>query len=455
MPDFNQQSFECFVFSGYEWVPETATLELHYALEPGYQFTETIQFPNVVAIKDSHQASLQNAFQLLHWVAGVSYWKTACPTKWRFLGAQPNARQLGFIHQLYVFGLSEFFYTNQIDIKAISDKLLSGFGDLLNQNEQEGTAYADELGLQNRSLVPLGGGKDSLVALRLIEQLDHPCTVTAVRPAQLIQDVAAQTGQSWLPIQRRVSPDLLSMNGKGALNGHVPITAINACVLIVAAILYDYQYIVFANEASADEPTRYDGQGQAVNHQYSKSTAFEQALQSYINHDIAADLRCFSLLRPLTELAICQQFSEQTKYHGCFSSCNRQFHLDGARITQRWCGHCPKCEFVFLALAPFMTKQALSTIFANNLLDNSDLISDFADLCGLGDKPFECVGSMEESRAAMQQLLQHADWQRDAVPQALKIRLMELPSVSFEALLTHDVAAVQRLPVMFRQVYEH
>ena len=80
----------------------------------------------------------------------------------------------------------------------------------------------------------------------------------------------------------------------------------------------------------------------------------------------------FSLLRPFSELAVARQFARIDRYDAHFSSCNRNFHLLGERPAQRWCGACPKCHFVFLALAPFMPKPRLMGIFGRNLLDEPE-----------------------------------------------------------------------------------
>ncbi len=97
-----------------------------------------------------------------------------------------------------------------------------------------------------------------------------------------------------------------------------------------------------------------------------------------------------------------ERFAALTRYHGLFSSCNRNFRILGAKPSARWCGECPKCRFVFLALAPFMSKPALLAIFGRNLLDEPEQIDGFDALLEFhATKPFECVGEGRESRAAL------------------------------------------------------
>jgi hypothetical protein len=76
--------------------------------------------------------------------------------------------------------------------------------------------------------------------------------------------------------------------------------------------------------------------------------------------------------------------------------------LLGERPAARWCGVCPKCQFVFLALAPFLPKPRLMAIFGRNLLDEPALAAGFDALIEYREhKPFECVGEGRESRAAI------------------------------------------------------
>jgi len=172
---------------------------------------------------------------------------------------------------------------------------------------------------------------------------------------------------------------------------------------------------VFSNERSASYGSLIEGSGE-VNHQWSKGWDFERAFAAEVRRTIATDLQYYSLLRPLSELAVARQFAKLDRYDAHFSSCNRNFHLLGERPTARWCGVCPKCHFVFLALAPFMPKPRLVGIFGRNLLDEPDQAPGFDALLEYRDhKPFECVGEARESRAAFAALARSPAWREDAL----------------------------------------
>ncbi len=231
----------------------------------------------------------------------------------------------------------------------------------------------------------------------------------------LIAACAQRTGLPLLNIKRQLAPELFEYNRLGAYNGHIPVTAINSAILVCAAMLYGFDAIAFSNERSASVATlEYDGQ--SVNHQWSKGIDFERGLRAHIATHIAADLDYFSLLRPLSELAVDARFARETQYDDVFSSCNRNFRIRGERPSDRWCGQCPKCHFVFLALAPFVAKPRLLGIFGRNLLDDPALAPGFDALLEYREhKPFECVGEGRESRAAMLALSQRPEWREDAL----------------------------------------
>ena len=118
------------------------------------------------------------------------------------------------------------------------------------------------------------------------------------------------------------------------------------------------------------------------------------------------------MLRPLTEIRIARAFAGMTAYHGVFTSCNRAFRLSAA-ANATWCGDCPKCRFVFLVLAPFLSRKELLEIFGGrDLFADESQLTGFLELLGADGllKPFECVGEPDECRVALALLREHDDW---------------------------------------------
>jgi hypothetical protein len=282
-------------------------------------------------------------------------------------------------------------------------------------------------------------------------------TVAWIGSSQLIGACAARTGLPMLNIGRQLAPQLFEFNRQGAYNGHIPVTAINSAILAFAAILHGVDQVVFSNEHSASYGSVIAGTGE-VNHQWSKGWAFEQAFAAHLRSHVAADLGYYSLLRPLSELAVARQFARLDRYDAHFSSCNRNFHILGERPVNRWCGICPKCHFVFLALAPFLPKPRLMRIFGRNLLDDPAQAAGYDALLEFQDhKPFECVGEGRESRAAMAVLAARPEWREDAIVQRFMREI--LPQLDAEALAIEPLLVLDAAhgipPGVWERVHAH
>ncbi|QWP79364.1 endonuclease domain-containing protein [Lysobacter sp. K5869] len=384
----------------------TGVAELVYAFDDGPELIETVTVPGApFALDAARGEAVERALRLLHLIAGVSYYKAAVPDEIRIDSYAIDADTAALLELVYVNGLGEFAYRNGLNLH----------GKIRFPVQAPADPAAPSLGLREHALVAIGGGKDSLVSIEALRALGVEQTVTWIGGSQLIAACAQRTGLPTLNLGRALAPQLFEYNRQGAYNGHIPVTVVNSAIMALAALLRGVDQVVFSNERSASYGSVIEGTGE-VNHQWSKGWDCERAFGDYLQKHVAADLRYYSLLRPLSELAVARQFARGDRYDAHFSSCNRNFHILGERPASRWCGVCPKCHFVFLALAPFMTKPRLVSIFGRNLLDDPAQTDGFDALLEYRNhKPFECVGEGRESRAAMAALAERAEWREDAL----------------------------------------
>ena len=403
---FDRDAIRSFRFVASRFDPDTGKVELEYRFDEGPLLVERLRIPGAPFALDGARAlAVGRALDLLHWIAGVSYYKAAVPSQIVFEGDQPSLQARGLLREVYRCGLGEFAHRNGIDLDARLDFPVPGAS----------PAPAAALGLAPHALVAIGGGKDSLVSIETLRALGRQQSLAFIGGSQLIAACAERTGLPRLKIERAIAPELFEYNRQGAWNGHIPVTAINSAILALVALLHGFDQVVFSNERSASYGSQIPGSGE-VNHQWSKGWDFERLFAALLREEVAADLRYYSLLRPYSELAIARRFARIEGYDQHFSSCNRNFHLLGERPAERWCGVCPKCHFVFLALAPFMPKPRLVSIFGRNLLDEPQLAAGFDALIEYRDhKPFECVGEAVESRAAFAHLAHSPAWREDAL----------------------------------------
>jgi len=411
MTAFDKDQVSRFRFVRCDFAADTGVARLVYAFDDGPEMTETVTVPGAPFQLDGERAAaVQRALRLLHLVAGVSYYKAAVPAQVCIDGYAIDADTAALVETIYLNGLGEFAYRNGLDLRG---RFRLPSPQPLSQGERG--PEAPVLGLREHALVAIGGGKDSLVSIEALRHAGVAETVTWIGGSQLIRACAERTGLPMLNIGRTLAPELFELNRQGAWNGHIPVTAVNSAIMVLAALLQGVDQVVFSNERSASYGSQIAGTGE-VNHQWSKGWAFEKAFGEYVQRHIAADLHYYSLLRPLSELAVARQFAKTDYYDAHFSSCNRNFHILGERPVNRWCGVCPKCHFVFLALAPFMPKTRLVRIFGRNLLDDGDQAGGFDALLEFQDhKPFECVGEGRESRAALATLAARPEWKEDVL----------------------------------------
>ena len=380
---FDPGAFEQFRFTTRE-LDERGRVTLRYALDDQIEFVEIFELPLAnpeQTLSDAERERVDGLLALLHWVAGVSYYKTALPPEVEFAsGTPPPPAAAALLEALYSEGLAELAYTNGLqglprprfarspqprggDRQAAAENVRRASGEY-------GSGPADApLG---RVLVPVGGGKDSAVALEIVRRAGYELSLFSIGNAP--------------PIARTTAVDAVAM----------------------------------ANERSASA-ANLSWDGVEVNHQFSKGLRAERLLSAAAAEIDRADLgaagvRSFSVLRPASELAIARAFARMEAYHGAFTSCNAIFRIDPALRAASWCCDCPKCRFVFLALAPFSEPEHLAAIFGRDLLAEDGQFEGFALLTATGGhKPFECVGEEQESLAAIRLLARDPRWREHSV----------------------------------------
>lgn len=434
---------DVFTFSGVEIDEAARAARLRYRLG-AHAFTETIVFHKPLPGAGSPlRAPFEAALSLLHLAAGVSYYKTSLPPRLRVESASLDAELRAFLQRLYVNGLGEFGVRNGVDVAQRIDFLNAQDASLKDASRKDasgaGAPSPSRAPLPRRSAVLIGGGKDSLVSVEALRRGGEPMLLFAVNPKKPILDCAQASGLPFARVERQLDPLLFELNRRGALNGHVPITAIVCFIALAAAFVEGFDAIVLSNERSADQGNLV-AHGREVNHQYSKTTGAERDIARMIESRVHADLACFSFLRPLSEAHIASLMARETRYDGAFTSCNRAFQLNPAAPPARWCGDCPKCRFSFLMLARPMGRARIEAAFGKNMLEDESQLAGYEELMGLsGHKPWECVGELAESGAALALLAEDPEWAQAAIVRALNPRvraLMPDPAQVWRTLMT-------------------
>jgi hypothetical protein len=386
------------------FVVESREIEYHDGCEARFRyrlgdetFEERVTFG---PLRDVDQDCVLAALELAHLVLGVSYYKLALPQTIEVRTGPITAAAAAMMRAVYDDGLRELRATNGLPPR----------NDVTVEAERRPAQVTPRSGA-TRPLVPVGGGKDSATVLAMLD--DATALVVNPTPAhmRLVDAFTAECHR----VQRTLDPRLFELTKAGGYNGHVPITAINSSLAVLDAALTGFTDVVMANERSADAPTRLVD-GVPVNHQYSKSFAFEQLFAAAA---VETGVRYFSLLRQLSDVAIAGRLAP-SPLRNVILSCNTgNFGVARTEGSQGWCCNCDKCRFTFLCFACFLEPAELVEMFGTDMLAHEQQTRGFTLLLRDDEKPYDCVGETGEAAAAIVELASKPSWKDHAVVRAL------------------------------------
>lgn len=438
-----QQKHPTFIYDRFAFsLTDQSDLVCHfyYQLENGPQFDHQVIYHQVPGENFRHQSTtlLSNLVFHLGLIEAFSYWKLTASPVFQINCGYLNKEQVKFWQNLLLHGMGEYFYINQIEDFFQQPPTFTV--PTAHHSTPIFAAAAHTARTNPLTALGIGGGKDSAVMTTLFQKSGLPFVNLILQPASpAATKMATLNGQPTFTVSRHFDPQLFALNKQNYLNGHVPFSAIFAFISTLAAVLYDFDYIAVGNENSANQPSLI-WHNHPINHQFSKSTKFEQDFQKYSSQYLLRNVHYYSLIRPFSELKVAQIFCTNPTFFPIFKSCNRGQQQD------HWCENCPKCLFVFLMLAPFLEEQILtSQIFSHNLLDDQNLLPTLRQLLGLDPtKPLECVGTVEESQLAFHLLWQKYQHHASAVA-SQPPRLLSQLALTIESLPVDWVAREHQL----------
>ncbi len=383
-----------FIFKEYESKLGKGEILFHFGFggEKNIDFTEKISFPPVV--DKVPRVLLESILNNLMLILGISYWKLYCPREIIIENNFLTKEQADFWNTIYTKGLGEFFYKNKIDFRGLIQFPFVEKG-------QSPVSFPRK----NRALLGLGGGKDSIVTAELLKSQNKDFDLFTTGTSHIQEEVAFAIGKKPIVIKRELDPKLFDFNKeKKTYNGHIPISAVYAFLGLMTSVFYDYNQVLVGNEKSADFGN-IEYLGELINHQWSKSEEFENLFREYVEKFVTPDISYSSPLRNMNESEATKEFIKYPKYFKVFSSCNANFRINNRNTSQKWCGKCAKCLFVFISLAAFIPKKEVLDIFGKNLFEDESLLFLFEELVGVKNfKPFECVGTPEEVKLALEKI---------------------------------------------------
>ncbi|NES80168.1 MAG: hypothetical protein F6K10_00955 [Moorea sp. SIO2B7] len=261
-------------------------------------------------------------------------------------------------------------------------------------------------------LAGCGGGKDSILAMKILQEADIPFASmqyshSVYGKADIQHELISEVVEFVNPVKKHkisVYDDFLDYSfmelyfpkNSGITVPETPVSIFESLFLMLDG---GYNYLCFAHEKSANTGNLFWKKiNREVNHQWGKGLEAENLLNQFIRDYIFSDFTYFSILQPIYDFRIFKNLAKYPEVLPKIHSCN---------IKKPWCKKCPKCAYVWLGLMSAFNPTLVDAVFQSNLFNDEDLLPIFRQMIGLDEHtPFECIGEIDESRLAMKQCLE-------------------------------------------------
>ncbi len=377
-----------FVFESYDFDGKVASFRYTYG---NFRHQESVTF-EVGQWYD--EAVLQRALFLAFLVIGTSYYKAFPSPNVRFDKGELDDWQAEFCNKVYQEGLSQFAFENGLQRSDLAH---------FTPNIAHNTKAAS---YEGKGILALqSGGKDSLLLAELLQKSGRSFTPWYITNSDTYPTVLDNLAEPLVVARRYVDlTTLAEASNLGGKNGHIPVTYIVESLALIQAILLNKNTVVSAIAHEGEEPHEWIGD-LPVNHQWSKTWQAERLFAQYVERYVSPDIHVGSPLRGRSELKVTELFAAHAweKFGSQFSSCNEANYKQGSDTTKlSWCGNCPKCANSYLLFSPFIAPEKLQMQLGGELYQKLELVETFKGLLGIDGvmKPFECVGEIDELRAA-------------------------------------------------------
>lgn len=406
--NFLRKQYPEFIYQDYiyKYVKPNLEIWFDFLIKPDFKFKTKIVIKKIPLkrFKGLSKKDLNNLVFNLGLIEMLNYWKLTCSPLINIEAGNLNRKQIFFLRKIISSGMRQYFYENNISFTEKNFLTIK-----VNKDKEIFKKFKLKLN-SKRILIPIGGGKDSIISIELLRRKGIELGSFVLNPCKSQKDVIKISGlKENIFIERKLDKKLFELNKNGYLNGHVPFSAFLSFLSILTATLFDYGRIAFAWERASDEPNlKYKGKW--VNHQWSKSSEFEKLLKEYVGENI----NIFSPVRKFSEIELAEMFSKLKRYHSSFMSCNV------GCLKDKWCCQCPKCLSLFITLYPFLENREMVKIFGKNLFNDKKLNPLMLSLLGKKRiKPFECVGTKKDILLGLKLSLKKAK-EKGKIPYLLK-----------------------------------
>lgn len=173
-----------FIYHSYTLTDDT--VEFHFQIDE-YHFYPKWYFEKKLTEGEYSRSAAEYAAFSLGMAELVSYWKTACSPNVEIHCGTLNKEQITWWKKLYFNGLGEFFYRNGITTDFASFMTITA--------NNEPLTFKNNFPLSG-ALVPVGGGKDSVVSLEMLRSAGEEITPYIINALPSAVNCALASGAS-------------------------------------------------------------------------------------------------------------------------------------------------------------------------------------------------------------------------------------------------------------------
>ncbi len=228
-----------FRFENYNFDFDTGVLTLKYSHDGDRQYEERITFELPDDIDSINQKMIDALAFYIFIIAGSSYYKSFAPPKMNLGEYTLDYWQADFFNMIYRGGLSQFVYENKLSV-----------GDIATFEGSEASIHHAQDYDGAGVLLMQSGGKDSLLSSELMKKAKNEFVSWHMSSTGKYPPVLDAVGRPVVVSKRSFDIDAIKRDWEdGAMNGHIPFSALYAGFALLQAVLLDKNLVIASNES--------------------------------------------------------------------------------------------------------------------------------------------------------------------------------------------------------------
>ena len=260
---------------------------------------------------------------------------------------------------------------------------------------------------EEKLLMLCGGGKDSLVSMKLLERAgvrydtfvySHSTYGRGQFQHDLIDGLVAHcmpggVHRGWV-IDDALDAPIAGAYPEFGIRGIVAAETVGSYwTALPVALQHGFTDVALGVTRSTDEHNLvWDETGEKINYLWGMSLEAECLLHDYVRGELVSNLTMFHLLRPVYDVNVFARLNLDLDAVPETHSCAQQ---------KPWCCRCAKCIYVWMNYVAWLPAETVAACVEGNLFDIPENRTMLRKMIGLeSHKPTDCVGTVSEARLA-------------------------------------------------------